>query len=79
MPTVHAKPFPYFFDIDHVALLCIDMQRDFCQPGGFAESLGDNIKNTSMMKRAATLPAASSSTRQAQDTRRAASAAASLC
>jgi hypothetical protein len=77
MPTVEAKPFPYFFDIDHVALLCIDMQRG--QPGGFAESLGDNIKNTSMMKRAATLPAASSSTRQAQDTRRAASAAASLC
>jgi nicotinamidase-related amidase len=45
MPTVDAKPFPYFFDIDHVALVCIDMQRDFCQAGGFAESLGDNIKN----------------------------------
>lgn len=45
MPTVDAKPFPYFFDIDHVALVCIDMQRDFCQPGEFANSLGDNVKN----------------------------------
>jgi nicotinamidase-related amidase len=43
MPTIHAKPFPYEFDLDHIALICIDMQRDFCQPGGFAESLGDDI------------------------------------
>ena len=45
MPTVDAKPFDYFFDVDHIALVCIDMQRDFCQSGGFAESLGDDIKN----------------------------------
>lgn len=44
-PTVDAKPFDYFFDIDHVALVCIDMQRDFCLPGGFAESLGNDISN----------------------------------
>ncbi len=43
MPTIDAKPFPYEFGFDHVALVCIDMQRDFCQPGGFAESLGDDI------------------------------------
>jgi len=45
MPTIDAKPFPFEFGIDHVALVCIDMQRDFCQPGGFAESLGNNIDN----------------------------------
>jgi nicotinamidase-related amidase len=43
MPKVSAKPFDYEFGIDHVALLCIDMQRDFCLPGGFAESLGNDI------------------------------------
>ena len=45
MPFIEAKPFPFQFDFDHAALLCIDMQRDFCLPGGFAESLGDNIAN----------------------------------
>jgi len=45
MPFIDAKPFPFQFDFDHVALLCIDMQRDFCMPGGFAESLGDEIEN----------------------------------
>ncbi len=45
MPTIDAKPFPFEFGIDHVALVCIDMQRDFCQTGGFAESLGNNINN----------------------------------
>jgi len=45
MPTINATPFPYEFDIDHIALVCIDMQRDFCLPGGFAESLGNNLAN----------------------------------
>jgi len=45
MPTVDAKPFHYEFGFDHVALVCIDMQRDFLLPGGFAESLGDPIEN----------------------------------
>ena len=45
MPTIDANPFAYEFDIDHIALLCIDMQRDFCLPGGFAESLGNKIEN----------------------------------
>jgi len=43
MPSIPANPFPYEFDLDHIALLCIDMQRDFCLPGGFAEALGDDI------------------------------------
>lgn len=33
MPFIEAKPFPFQFDFDHVALICIDMQRDFCMPG----------------------------------------------
>jgi len=45
MPFIEAKPFPFQFDFDHVALICIDMQRDFCLPGGFAESLGDKLEN----------------------------------
>jgi biuret amidohydrolase len=45
MATINATPFPYEFDIDHIALVCIDMQRDFCLAGGFAESLGNNLAN----------------------------------
>jgi nicotinamidase-related amidase len=45
MSTINAKPFPYVIDFDHIALLCIDMQRDFCLSGGFAESLGNDISN----------------------------------
>ncbi len=45
MPYVDAKPFPFEYGIDHVALLCIDMQRDFCLPGGFADSLGNDLNN----------------------------------
>ena len=43
MPLIDAKPFEYAFDADHIALVCIDMQRDFCLPGGFAESLGNDV------------------------------------
>jgi len=43
MPVLEAKPFEYEFDPDHIALLCIDMQRDFLEPGGFAESLGNDL------------------------------------
>jgi len=45
MPFIDAKPFPFQFDFDHVALVCIDMQRDFLLPGGFADSLGNDLKN----------------------------------
>jgi biuret amidohydrolase len=43
MITVPAEPFPYPFDPAHVALLCIDFQRDFVEPGGFGESLGNDV------------------------------------
>jgi len=41
--TVAAQPFDYSFDIDHTALLIIDMQRDFVEPGGFGASLGNDV------------------------------------
>ncbi|MGW5560148.1 cysteine hydrolase family protein [Micromonospora sp. NPDC003944] len=38
-----ARPGPYAFDIATTALLVIDMQRDFLEPGGFGESLGNDV------------------------------------
>jgi len=43
MITVDAQPFAYEFDLARAALVIIDMQRDFVEPGGFGESLGNNV------------------------------------
>ena len=43
MPTVPAEPFPFNFDPAHAALVVIDMQRDFLEPGGFGETLGNDL------------------------------------
>src|SRR3954447_4042971 len=43
MPTVDARPGPFSFDPTTTALLVIDMQRDFLLPGGFGESLGNDV------------------------------------
>ena len=42
--TVTAKPYAFTFDPGHSALLIIDMQRDFVEPGGFGETLGNDVK-----------------------------------
>ena len=41
--TVPADPYPFDFDPAHTALLIIDMQRDFVEPGGFGETLGNDV------------------------------------
>ena len=41
--TVQADPYPFEFDPGHAALLVIDMQRDFVEPGGFGETLGNDV------------------------------------
>ncbi|MGA2550624.1 MAG: cysteine hydrolase [Burkholderiaceae bacterium] len=38
-----ATPFEYAFDPAHTALIVIDMQRDFVEPGGFGASLGNDV------------------------------------
>ncbi len=41
--TVPADPYPFVFDPAHAGLLVIDMQRDFVEPGGFGETLGNDV------------------------------------
>ena len=40
---VPATPSPFALDRAHAALLIIDMQRDFVEPGGFGEALGNDV------------------------------------
>lgn len=43
MPQVHAEPYEFEFDVGRCALVIIDMQRDFVDPGGFGEALGNDV------------------------------------
>jgi nicotinamidase-related amidase len=41
---IEARPYAFDFDPAHCALLIIDMQRDFLEPGGFGEMLGNDVE-----------------------------------
>jgi len=41
--TIKAEPYEFEFDPKTTALLIIDMQCDFVEPGGFGEALGNDV------------------------------------
>jgi nicotinamidase-related amidase len=43
MIEIQARPFSFSLDAAHAALVIIDMQRDFLEPGGFGAALGNEV------------------------------------
>ena len=47
MAEIKAEPFAFPVNHDQLALVVIDMQRDFAEPGGFGASLGNDVSRIS--------------------------------
>ena len=45
LATMEAEPYGFEFDPASTALVVIDMQRDFVEPGGFGEALGNDVSS----------------------------------
>jgi nicotinamidase-related amidase len=43
MPLIEAEPYEFAFERETAALVIIDMQRYFLEPGGFGEALGNDV------------------------------------
>lgn len=43
MTTIAAQPYSFNFEVARTALVVIDMQRDFVEPGGFGDALGNDV------------------------------------
>jgi len=50
MTRVQANPFDFEFELRRTALVVIDMQRDFIEPGGFGETLGNDVSRLSAIE-----------------------------
>src|SRR5437763_1783837 len=44
MAVIQAKPYDFVFEPKATALVIIDMQRDFLEPGGFGAVLGNDVR-----------------------------------